>query len=394
MERKPTIVLAVAGLAWALATHSACDNGAKRSPSAVPEAEPEPAGETRAASQAAPPTLAADQLHVDAAREPRDGGPLIAGEAIRVGMHLTGGVPPYRVSLSVPAIQADPAEVPTHNSVGVELAVGGVLSPDTASGTHRITVTITDTTGATARADSAPFEVIGQGAALEPTPGGVPPFIVITDAASRRRTSFVRGETVNITATLGSGVGGTATFRFRAPSGTVLSKVARLEIRKGVVTVPLFVPRLALAGDYRVEIAAGYLSASVPLRVRGKPFAPAAALAIDSLTLRGGTDLRTPRAGVVQRGETLVIEARVGGAHHTVTATLRLRDNRGKLIAEQQLGTSNIEAAPGARAATSRVFVGGEWQVPASVATGNYRIEIEVTEQDDVSARYREVLIR
>jgi hypothetical protein len=330
-------------------------------------------------------------VHVDAARAPRDGGALIAGEAIRVGMRITGGAPPYRVSMSEPAIRAEPAEVPAQSNTGVELAIGGVLSPDTSSGTHRLIVTVTDTAGATATTNSPAFDLIGEGAELEKRSGGVPPpYVEITDAASRRRKTFVRGETVTVTATLGRGVSGPVSLAFRAPDKTILTRAKRLKIRKGAVSVPINVPRLAIAGDYWLEFKAGYISVSVPLRVRGEPFAAVAKLTVDELLLRGGTDLRAARPGELTRGETLEIEARIGGAKRSVAATLRLRDNRGKLIEEVALGTSDVAAA----SASARVYVGGEWQVPASIPSGRYQIEIEVTEQDDVSARFREVHIR
>jgi len=79
-----------------------------------------------------------------------------------------------------------------------------------------------------------------------------------------------------------------------------------------------------------------------------------------------------------------VVEARVGGARENPVAVLRLPGG-----AETELARARVSAP----APDKRIFLRGTWRVPSTMSPGRTRLEIEVTDGEHVSTRYREVLI-
>ncbi len=348
------------------------------------------------ASKVEPPEETAPRIlavSIDAANGPRDGGPLIAGEQARVELTVRGGVPPYQLSLravsggaGAPAIDATSELRPTDSSAsGIEVATRAAIAKSAPSGSYRLEVEVADRTGVRAKAAPQSFAVIGAGAPLQPAPEEAP-FIDITDAGGRRRASFVRGEELDVRARLARPGPARATVRVRDPEGELVGERENLPVdADGNLSLRFPVPRLARAGSYEVEVTA---ARTAPLRaslaVDGPPFPPASHLVVDDLHIWGGRDGRSPRRGRLRRGESVVIEARVGGARNTPIAILRLPDG-----SETEISRARV-ASP---SPSKRIFLRGKWRVPSSMPAGRSRLELEVTDGDDVSTRYRDVLI-
>lgn len=342
-------------------------------------------------SDLTPPRIV--ELSIDAANRPRDGGPLIAGEEARVELRIHGGAPPYQITLrarpdgaGAPALEAHTEVRPDEpNAGGVEVATRASIEPAAASGSYRLEVEVADRTGARAHAAPQSFSVIGAGAALLPAPEAVP-FVDITDAGGRRRASFIRGEELSLHAQLAQPAPTKATVRVRDPAGELVGERNDLPVdADGNLSLSFPVPRLARAGTYEVEVTA---DSAPPLRGRlavdGPAFPPATRLVVDDLHIRGGADGRSLRRGRLRRGETVLIEARVGGARNAPVAILRLPDG-----SETEISSASV-ASP---APDKRIFLRGQWRVPGTMPAGRSRLELEVTDGDDVSTRYRDVLI-
>jgi hypothetical protein len=158
----------------------------------------------------------------------------------------------------------------------------------------------------------------------------------------------------------------------------------------GELSMPIDIPRLAQVGPHGCAIAADSgARLTAPIDIAGLAFAPAERLLVDALALYGGADKRAPRAGLLQRGEELAVEARVGGGRARVTGTIRLFTIAGEAVSESKLGPADVtQPSPQAR-----VFLQGTWRVPPDIAVGRYQLKVEVTEEDDVSERTREILV-
>lgn len=261
--------------------------------------------------------LAADRLTVDAAQGPRDGNGLIAGERARIGLHITGGRPPYRIHLraerqghplqpeqvppldaritpSLPAGTSGPSGGPSyppsggssHPSSGGptaqagarEIALQALLDARAPSGIYRVRATVYDRYQAQATAVSEDIPIIGSDAPVRPA-SSTEPFVEVLDLARRRRRAFVRGERVAIHARLpGAGAMAELAIVHAGPgteSGTgpvtnaesgfayarlggavLLHATGRPVSADGDLLVPLDIPRLARPGDYHVWVAA------------------------------------------------------------------------------------------------------------------------------------------
>lgn len=328
-------------------------------------------------AEATAPELVVSGLELDVAREPGDGRPLVAGEEIRLGLRVDGGRPPYTVAtggaLAAASVRLDVAE-------SAEAALAGRIDPATASGARQVAITVTDSAGTRATgaiaAEVMAVEVVGTGEEIE-----------LRDTAGRSRRRFHWGEALTVRARIERG--SRARLRMWDERGRLIAGAADLAVAAGVLEVPIAIPRLAASGTYGIEVDSDAgARARVVFEVVGQRFEPAAALAIDRLVVRGGTDGRAARSGVIRRGERLAIEARVGGAREQVRAVLRAR--RGAQVIEVPLPTAH----PARVEPTARVLVTGSWDVPKELPPGRLQLEIEVTEGDDVSVIHRDVVVR
>lgn len=351
--------------------------------------------------QPAAAKLAVQDVSVDALGAPRGDDPLVAGEAVRVGLGVRGGTPPYAATLTAVRIgkplgpdevnpldtdlDPDPASQP---SDALDMAFEARLHKAAPSGVYQLKVTITDSRGQTSMGMSRDFTLVGSDALTWPRKVE-PPFVEILDAAGRRRRSFVRGERVVIHGRMpGAGQAG---IELLGPDGALLARTTQPLSHTGELAFAVDVPRLATAGTHTVRVTSEGTKEALaePLEVAGLPFPPAHRLVVDDLALYGGKDLRAPRAGLLERGETLLVETRVGGGRRRVSTRVRLATITGKVVADADLGHAEIaRPTPG-----GRVYIQGTWQVPAQLAPGRYQLLIEALEGDDVSARYREVLV-
>jgi len=332
-------------------------------------------------------------LSIDAANQPRDGGPLIAGESVRIGMRIRHGRAPYRVSVTSttagagePVIDASLEVAPKQaTAAGVEVAMRTAIAARASAGRYRLEATIVDAAGARATAVTDELTIVGEGATILPAPKASP-FVDITDAGGRRRASFVRGELLSVRARFGKTAATVGSVRIRDPFGDMIAESSDLKLAKdGQLSLVFYVPRLARPGDYAVEVSAGgEPPAQASLRVESPPFPAVDRLTIDDLRLWGGEDRRAPRRGRLTRGELLLVEVRVGGALSDPVAVLRLPGGESFEIGHAKVG---------APAPDRRLFVRGEWRIPSTLPTGRARIEIEVTDGNHVSTLYREVLI-
>ncbi|HUH03719.1 MAG TPA: hypothetical protein VML75_17110 [Kofleriaceae bacterium] len=327
------------------------------------------------------PALELGGLDLDVAREPGDGRPFVAGERVRLGLRIDGGRPPYTVATSG---AVTPASAVLDVAESAEAALAGRIDPSTGSGSRAVVVEVTDSAGSRTTASIAievlPLDVVRAGASPAPS-------IQLVDAAGRVRQRFHWGEEVTVRARLERGT--RARLRLWDERGEQLAGAADLALAGGVVEVPIAIPRLAVSGTYGVEVdsEAGARARAV-FEVVGQSATPVDTLTVDRLVLRGGTDGRAARAGVIRRGERLAIEARVGGAREQVRGIVRAR--RGTAVIE----TALPPVRPTRIGPTTRVLVTGSWQVPKDLPPGRLQLEIEVTEGDLVSTIHRDVLVR
>ena len=371
--------LSASGALWLAATFLACNR------SDPPEATATPASSSVQLAFAS----------VDCLRSPCGSRPLVAGESARVELGVSEGAPPYTIELSLidsmdkrverfPEVQASPDQ----GGSSVTVASGVRIPRTVRSGSYRLRAAARDSSSARVTAMSKPFEVVGDGAPLTQDHGS-PAALIVVDAGGRRRASFHRGERLQIQVKAGA-IAGSAQLMISAPSGAVLAESTLAATADGGLSLAFDIPRLALAGDYHLKVTGRDVELSSTLAVEGEPFAPLAKLGIDSLDIFGGTDSRSARGAILSRGETLLIEARVGGYEQSVAATLRLRDSSGALADESKLG----ERRASQQHPTARIFVGGSWTVPEQLSAGNYTLEVEASEGDRVSTRHRRIVLR
>jgi hypothetical protein len=268
------------------------------------------------------------------------------------------------------------------------MALGAWLHALAPSGVYRLRATVTDARGHSATAMSGDWTLIGNNARILPA-RSAPPFVEVVDVAGRRRESFVRGEAITIRATLPGQRA--AEIALHGPDGVELARTRQPLSASGELSFSIPVPRLARSGAHGLDVIADDgTRLSETIMISSPPFAPAGKLVVDGLALRGGEDLRAPRAGLLERGELVSAEARVGGGRVAVTGKLKLHTTGGELVDQVELGRAEI-AHPGP---DGRVYIQGQWRVPAAIAPGRYQLQVAVMEGDDVSLRYREVLIR
>lgn len=326
----------------------------------------------------AAPALEVSGLEIDVAREPGDGRPFVAGERVRLGLRVDGGRPPYTVATSG---AVTPASIALDVAESAEAALAGHIDPSTVSGSREVVVEVTDSAGNRATASVAievlPVQITGAPASME-----------LVDTAGRVRERFHWGEEVTVRARLAGGT--RARLRLWDERGQQLGGAADLAVVGGAVEVPIAIPRLAASGTYGVEVdSESGARVRAVFEVVGQSAAPVESLTVERLVLRGGTDGRATRAGVIRRGERLAIEARVGGAREQVRGVVRARRG-GSVVIESALPA----VRPARIAPTARVLVTGSWDVPKDLPPGRVQLEIEVTEGDLVSAIHRDVLVR
>jgi hypothetical protein len=336
-----------------------------------------------------PTTLPAEIVDLDSALAPRGDYPLIAGEPVRLVLSIGGGTPPFDVKVITSS--GDPALAQGGTTIDqgdppLEAALELPLSPAVKSGHYGLAVQVSSASGS-ANLRSEPFEVIGADAP-QFKPPQEPPFLQVVDVAGRARQSFYPGEALRVVARFKSP--GKVAVGIVASDETELIPRTSFELQSNELDMPLTVPRLIEPGSYGVAVVSDSERAVAPLNVAGKPFPPAGKLGIDGFTLYGGDDLRTPRRGILKRGEKLRVEARVAGGKSEVSLTLRLRTRRGKLVVDQKLVTTDVRN-PDPRA---RFFTAGTWTIPPTLKPGRHMLEVEVIEGDDVATLYREILLR
>lgn len=329
----------------------------------------------------------------DAHPDPRPGNPLVAGEGVRIGVWMRGGEPPLSLSVRVITAKGEPALAETlrapEREGWAEIVVAGNLRKDAPSAAYWADVRLTDANGHEAHAVSEEIQVIGADAEVLPAPDA-PTYVQVLDIAGRARVSFVRGERVSLSASLGPFTG-KLVIRVRSPGNRPLTAVERnREHPSDELSVPFAIPRLAPPGAYTVEVElADGRTLYSPLVVRAKPFSPVATLTVDQMWLWGGEDSRSRRTGRLHRGESMVVEARVGGIHEQADIRLRLRDRAGKVVKRVRFDPAAIRTPR----PDVRTYARGKLEVATDLAPGRYVLELEVTEGDDVSTRYREVLV-
>jgi hypothetical protein len=352
-------------------------------------------------SQPPDPELHLTDLSIDALAAPRDDNPLIAGEEVRIGLRVRGGSPPYRGTITavrqgtpLPDSAANPISASfdpdpeKHISAALEMALRARLQTLAPSGVYRLRATVTDARDRSAAIMSEDWTLIGDDATTLPATSA-PPLVEVVDVAGRRRESFVRGEAITIRATLPGQRA--AEIALHGPDGVELARTRQPLSAAGELSVSIPVPRLARSGAHGLGVTADDgTELWQTIMIAGPPFAPAGKLVVDDLALYGGEDLRAPRAGVLERGELLSAEARVGGGRVAVTGKLGLHTIAGEVVDQVDLGRAEI-AHPGPG---GRVYIQGQWRVPPAIAPGRYQLQVTVLEGNDVSVRYREVLIR
>jgi hypothetical protein len=270
------------------------------------------------------------------------------------------------------------------SSVG-EAALAATLDPKAASGVYRLAVTARDASGAVGEAEPIELRLIGEGTAEEPDGGPVQ----IYDAGGRRRSRFYRGEQITMRAELGASAGDRAMVRIWDPRKQPIAGTRELTGKDGRFELSIAIPRLARSGTYGIQIdSEGGRRARRLIRIDGPPFEPVDRLTIDRLEVRGGADGRAPRAGVIHRGETLVLEALVGGGAGKVGGTIRLHRAGGPL----EVTVAPVDVID--PSADARIYLTGELAVPKGLPPGRHHLEFEVTEGERVASVYREVMVR
>lgn len=335
--------------------------------------------------------LRVEILDVDAALRPRGDRPLIAGEALRLALRISGESPPYEVKVITSSGDPRLAEGTTRigdaqSETPVESALELPLHREVPSGHYGLAVHVSSAKGA-GLARSEPFEVVGTGAELLPEPAA-PPFLEVVDVAGRRRKEFFAGESLRVRARFDGDT--RVAVGIIADDDRPFMARASYQLDSGVLDMPLSIPRLARPGHYEVAVASKKHEVTSPLVVTGKPFPPAGKLGVDALTLYGGPDHRTRRKGILTRGEPLRIEARVAGAKKKVKLLVRLRTRTGSVASENDLAAVDVRDAD----PRARFFATGSWTVPSSLRPGRHTLEIEILEGDHVATLYREVLVR
>lgn len=364
------------------------------------------------------PALQVVSLSIDAKHAPRGDAGLIAGEPVRIGIRIHGGEGPYtgRVTASRVGRRTDDRSVaPIDASVRIDntaadgtlaIATLTTLATNALSGVYRLRAHMTDADGNQTVRHSAEWRLIGNDAALLPAPTGST-FVQFLDVAGRRRSAFVRGERVMVHVRVPSTSASASTpvsdvaMEFRDPDGEMLANTriplpppersttgdhaAARDLR-----FPLDVPRLARAGIHTLRFSVGDDPPLIgSLSIAGTPWVKATALVVEAMTIYGGTDRREIRTGRLRMGETLTLEARVGGALKRVALSVRLSGHLG-VADNRSLGEATI-ARPHP---SHRVFVEGTWQVPTALIPGRYQLQIQAIEEDNVSVRTREVIIQ
>ena len=351
--------------------------------------------ENRAAQ---PPPVKIESLYVDAARAPRDSEPLIAGEPVRIETTIINGTGPFTLWVrstrrdiqlgsappdEPPAIDArTTARSTTGNSVTIALSAES--SPRSPSGLHQVVLTVADTANRRAtRAVNVTF--IGADAPRRP-PAMPNQRVKIMDVAHRERIEFVRGEQILVQADE-LAVNQPAQLVIFEPRGPIVASLT-LTPRTASVEHHFDIPRLAHPGNYRVRLNDKSRTLEGEFRVRGARYKPVTTPVIDNVSLWGGTDRRSPRIQALQRGEHLLIEARVGGVQDTARATVRLK-TRTRVVHESVLA----KGSPAIAGPETRFFLAGPWRVPTTILPGNYTLKVEVEETDNVASRLRELRI-
>lgn len=348
--------------------------------------------------------LAVVGLSIQAANAPRPDEPLVAGETVRIGLTIERGTGPYHLRVesrrTEPAAGAGPrgetdaihadtrVQGSAQGSRRAELALAVPLRKTALSGTHRLTATATDANGATAKA-TVTFTLVGNDAPVHPR-SNQPPLLELLDVAGRARTSFVRGETVTLRAVVPGAKDLTVTVG--GPDGAALTVATKLATSNGELRMPFPVPRLARPGHYTVTVSSEGQPLSARLRVDAEPFPRLAKLTVDDLKLYAGKDGRAPRTGILRLGEHLRVDARVGGGKTEVAASLILISQAGKKLLDVEFARVRVaDPAPDAR-----MLLSGSVLLPRQppFAPGRHRIQVEVSEGDEVSMRTREVLLQ
>ncbi len=368
----------------------------------------EPGGTSKAdkAATARPFTLGPPTI--DALSAPRDDNGLVAGEEVRIGLRIRGGKPPFSGEITAVRIarplgegeanpisvqfvpQADTSKMPgrgARSSDAIEMALRGQLHARAPSGVYQLRVTVSDAAGHQATRNSRDWRLYGDDADTRPLLDS-PPYAMVVDVANRRRKTFVRGENITIRAHLPGQK--KATVSLHGPDGALLARTERQLSEAGELAMATAIPRLARVGKHLVKVAGEDIELSETIEVSGLPFAPTAQLLVDFMAFYGGDDLRARRGARFRRGEDIVVEARVGGGKAEVTLTLRLRSTKGgRVLSTAEIGRAKVaRPSPGAR-----IFVKGTWRVPDATAPGRYHLQVEATEGEHVSARYREILV-
>lgn len=335
--------------------------------------------------QAAP--LRVELLAIDTKIAPRGERPFIAGEQLVLTLRVAGGTAPYELQLLTskgnPRLASGAVDIEAQLA-SVETAVEVATHSEVESGNYGLAVRVNDAQGRGSLVRSEPFEVVGMDAPL--AEGGDNPLALrVVDVAGRARASFYQGEEIHLRALLPTLT--PVAVGIVADDEREFMPVRSYQPADLRVDIPLMVPRLARVGAYRVDAATDTAQASVPLRVVGRSFPAQTQLALSELVVRGGADLRAPRAGLLKRGETLQVEALAAGIRSEATAELRLRDRASKIVARVELP----RIVPADLHPEARVLVSGTWTPAEDLLPGRYTLELELSEGDRVAALYREI---
>lgn len=338
-------------------------------------------------------SLKLEILSIDPSAGARDGRPFVAGEEIRITLRLQGGVPPYELQLATatgsPALAS--ASTRLESTAGqdeaIEVGMDLRLGSEAPSGAYDLLLRVTDNEGVGASVKSEVLTVIGRGTPLAP-PSQSANQLQIVDVAGRARPEFYQGEEIQIRARVSPGE--SVSLTLLAADERPFMPTRQYQPKGTQLNLPMRIPRLARVGSYRVLLVTGSGKSSVPFEVVGKAFAPVQTPILEELRLLGGKDFRVPRKAGLRRGETLRIESRVGGIHLRGRVQLRLRTGVGQVVAQAELG----EIVPSDPHPAARTMLSATWTPDATLTPGRHNLELEITEGDEVSTIYREIVLR
>ena len=337
-------------------------------------------GKNRPAARTEKPEFSIE--FVEPEGEPRSSRPFLPGEALRIGLRIQRGSPPFAISIAGAPLTATVDKPPP---LRTELR----LQSSNQKAIGSLQVEVADASGERSSATQE-LSMLPENAVVHEKASSTRALQVV-DLQGRERSAAFPGESLQIKARFNSDEK-TVAVAILDPQGNLVAPPAEKNLENQRFSQPFLVPELARPGQYRIDLATRAETASATLDIRGPSFAPLAKPTIDSLQIFSGPESNWPRAGILKRGESYLLRARVGGIGarpESAAIGIRLRSRLGAVESTAKL--SKIGAYD--KHPRARAFAQINWQLPSTLAKGRYTLEVELTQAEQISALYREVLI-